>query len=691
MKTMKDRLVASQIGFRPGGEMVFLAAAEDEEAPSPELEVLDAAGSLLGSFPMEPWGTAWGERWFRCSTQAPLSPGEYACRLKGSNHSRGFAVEEGILWKQTLVLTSVAQLEEKKGTKMGWQDCGSDLRAVEGHAIQLMGLTESLEVFRGALTPEEEALFQEHIQRGADYLALCQREDGSFVNEYYSEHGYSSITLCALAVLALTQAYESSRRVSYLDAAKKGWTYLAGRQSYSREERLSEIRETRALFGKYAPWLPPQELRCRDKLLLLRCGAALYKSTNDVQYKQAALSLGKDVCEHHQFLDASRFSHHICGNFYAWKGQDVFQRAWEHCGWGYNCGAILPDDISGLVQLMELFPEAEEYPALRAALRRYAYGYVKPACACSPFSIYPLAMLENGEILFFGPAWHGFSGMYGLAAKNSMLLARFFEDPELEAIAEANLQFVVGCNPARDKDTSGVSFINGVGWHYLSSWTGIPGSISNGVSASEQFEMPHADDVEDAPRYLTAEDWIVHNGGWLSGLAAVEAPVKLKVKTMLQGRPVEAQVEVKGTTYRTNGRGVLSLSFPPPGGVVPVTLRYENREETVLKTLVAGHETVLVFDFAQYLELSLEAKPKERKCSLTLRQRGENKERVTLRLAAGGIAVEETKRALMLAEEARVEIPYEKGPEDHAPCSLFVEAEGRFAYAVCELSWLQEE
>lgn len=669
--------------------MVFLAGRrEDKDAPL-VLEILQNKKVVVRQT-MTLWGEKWGETYYLAQLEKSLPEGTYFCRLQGSRLQTPFQVEPGIFRKKTLMLTSVCQLEMKKGDKMGWQDCGSDLRAVEGHAVQLLGLVESFQAFEKEFTDRQRKQFLEHIVRGADYLVLCQRKDGSFVNEYYAEHSHISFTLCALAVLALTAAYEVSRNVAYLDHGKLGWKYLAPYESYPGSERLCELKETRALFGKYAPWTPPEGLRCRDLLLKIRCGAALYRSTNDVQYKKPALQWAKEVCEKFQFLDTGRFQGSFWGNFFAWRGETAFQRAWEHCGWGYGCGAVLPDDVSGILELLELFPE-EEWLSFRYALRQYAYGFLKPACSQSPFGIYPIAVLENGEILFFGPAWHGFNGMYGMIARNAALLARYFEDPQLENIALDQLQFVAGRNPSQWEDLHGLSFINGVGERHLHSWTDIPGSISNGISASSQFCMPHADDISDGPWHVTAEDWIVHNGGWLCGLAALEVPGKLKIKTLCDGRPVEASVQLQGNTYQTNSRGVLLLQFAPPGKTVTVDLIYQGRKRTVSKNIVAGHETVLVCDFKEMLTLSLTALPQEKICRLQLVRQGEGTGEVRILLFSKGVKLQSAQEVITLQQKASMDIPYQKSPEDPTPCYLYAQAESQLAFSACEIDWLQEE
>ena len=93
----------------------------------------------------------------------------------------------------------------------------------------------------------------------------------------------------------------------------------------------------------------------------------------------------------------------LYGDCLAWPVTGVHQRAWEHAGWGFHCGSVLPDDVSGLLNLIELSPADPDEPIWRAVVHAYAYGYLLPACALTPFGIYPLGDCE-GETRFFGPS-----------------------------------------------------------------------------------------------------------------------------------------------------------------------------------------------------------------------------------------------------------------------------------------------
>ncbi|MDP9168728.1 MAG: hypothetical protein M3O32_22140, partial [Actinomycetota bacterium] len=301
------------------------------------------------------------------------------------------------------------------------------------------------------------------------------------------------------------------------------------------------------------------------------------------------------------------------GDFRAWPHADIHQRGWEHAGWGYNCGAVLPDDISGFVSLLQLFPDHSDVPIWRAVLHRYAYGHLTYVTSLSAFGIYPLGNCE-GELRFFGPSWHGFNGMYAQIARSCMLLARHLHDPHFEVLAQRNLQWIAGANAGTegpDGTYTGVSWLSGIGAASQRAWSGIPGSIGNGFCANPQFRLVHLDDVVDAPLYSNREDWLVHNGSWLSGLAETSTRPRMKVKVQDGGLPVRAHLTLTfGEQLHdatTNARGVAIFTDLPRlhDGALDVEAASGFTQRTVHP--VSGDNLEIVIDFAETLHASWHA------------------------------------------------------------------------------------
>jgi len=560
-------LLVTQLGYGPGDPKRFVVRAAADVVADPVVRCLRTAG---GEHPVrlgervELWGMSLWPGWL-----GELPAGRYVLEADGSGRSQEFAIEEGVLADRTLEPT-IAALEARIGGKLGWQDCAFDGRGLESHAIVVLGLVDAL-----ALMPRiPEALrsrMRTQLRHGADYLRACQRPDGSFMNEYYIGRDLTVWTLVGLATSALARTAGLLSSGADLDAAKRGWDWMRANAEHG-DDTLDELESTRRIFGQYAPWTPPSAPRARDVLLQLRVATDLYRHTNDLTYGEAARDLARTLRRDYQVLGAGGYR----GHFRAWPGEQVRQPGWEHAGWGYDCGAVLPDDVSGIVDLLELFPDSPDAPLWRATLWDYAAGYLIPATAGTPFGIYPVTESE-GRLRYFGPAWHGFNGMYGQVARIAALLARVFAEPRLERIAHDNLQWIAGVNVGAETAAGvfrGLSWFHEIGETSADAWSGIPGSIGNGFSASAQFALEHLDDLEDAPRHPTNEDWLVHTGSWLSGLAHVSAPAGLKVRVTRGGAGERAEIRVAcgelTQVLSTDARGIALLSGLPPmaGGTV---------------------------------------------------------------------------------------------------------------------------
>jgi hypothetical protein len=386
------------------------------------------------------------------------------------------------------------------------------------------------------------------------------------MNELYIARERTTWTLCALACVALARAADAISAGDLLEHAKRAWTWAAGHGSAA--DRTTDLQTTRRIFGQYEPWIPPDAPRGRDVLLLLRAATELYRHTNDLTYVEAAAELAATIDEDYQCRSPTQPSG-LHGDFWAWPATAIHQRAWEHAGWDYNCGAVLPDDVSGFLALLELVPEHPDVPRWRAVVHHYGYGHLLPASRLSPFGIHPLGNCE-GEVRFFGPSWHGFNGVYGQMARTCMLLARHFGDPRFEELAQRNLQWIAGANAGTDVGDGtrqGLSWISGIGARSTQVWSGIPGSVGNGFCANPQFRLRHLDDAVDAPAHANDEDWLVHNGSWLSGLAETSTRPRVKVRVRDGGAVVPATVTLtlgedvfEGVT---NSRGVVVLNDLP--------------------------------------------------------------------------------------------------------------------------------
>jgi hypothetical protein len=691
-------IIISQIGYRSRDpKLAFLQARDFHELAdiSPQIRKAGSGPVVLCTGPPVYWGMKWERHYWTVDFSALQAEGSYILELPELTlESAPFKIGEDIYFQETFALTSVDQLEQRQKGKLGWQDCGSDMRAVEPNAVQLIGLLDGYEAFSARLDARLRSRLLAQIEHGATYLIACQRENGSFMSEYYLAREKTKLPLVLLATVALARTAEITNKVKYLEAARRGWEWCLTKKGYSHEEVLDEIEETRKIFGKYRPWKPPPSLRARDRLLFVWAAVELYRNTNDLRYKDSAVRFARNVCTRLQFLDYREYPSGIYGNFLAWEEDTAHQKSWEHVGWGYNCGSVMPEEISGLVSLLSLFPRHRDWLRWRYALVQLVRGYVKPTAALTPMGIYPLGMFD-GEIRFFGPSWHGFSGMYGRIAKILMLLARLLRDPELERLAVNNLQWICGLNVGRSGENgahTAVCLINGIGANSVEPWTGIPGSIVNGFCANPQFKLAHLDECADLPAHLSLEDWILYNGQWLSGISEVDKPCSLLVKTQYRGKAVKSELrfQADGNVHQTDSRGLFKVEALPAFCGEQIQLQWEQARIEVPLVLVSGFRNEVIVDFSDHLAIRIEVDAARNRLLAKLSNDGVDCARVRLSVRCVGVNPKKngTRLRLRPGREATVRFGY-RLEAGRVPRYANVQATSQHSWAEGELCWIQ--
>lgn len=664
-------ILEAQVGYKPQeSKRAFIVSTNPTTYSLGTFQLRDAAThATVFTGAVTYWGQQWGEAYWTMDFSSFETAGTYYLDVPSlSKQSDPFVLANDLFRTQTLLKTSVGQLEPRILGRLGWRDAaGTDWRAVEGHATQLYGLVDAYEAFGDTLSATDDQRFRDQLKHGADYLLELQKPNGSFGSEYYDFPDLVTWHKSMLATVALARVHRIIDDAGYLGAAEAGWDWALSRPEFTALETAAEIADTRMVYGQRSPWLPPKELRTRDKLLLVWGGTELYEATADPAYKTVAVTYAGQVSAN-QFLDYTKAVDGAYGNFYAWPGEEIFQKSWEHGAWEYNNGAVLPDHIVGLVRLVELFPDHPDWLKWRYVLEVYKDNFLKKTKDLSPFGIYPLGMYDR-EIRFFGPTWHGTNGMYGNIAKNAILLAQIFDDVELQEIADANMQWVGGLNVGTmlGGERTSVSMIDSVGTHSYPSWSGIDGSISNGLSATPQFSLDYPEALADRPVTFTHEDWIVHTGGWLSGLSEVESPPVVNVVTRNAGAAVSAAVTVDldtTSTYSTNAAGELTVSTLPRGRTGTISATYGGRTITRDLSTIAGDDRTVAFDFADSLAVDVVANAATGSGTVSVTNHGSAAAAVSVSLAAVGATVSSGSFAGTVGSGATSTFPFTFADDD---------------------------
>jgi hypothetical protein len=189
--------------------------------------------------------------------------------------------------------------------------------------------------------------------------------------------------------------------------------------------------------------------------------------------------------------------------------------------------------LFGLCDLVELFPRHASAAAWRQAIRLYARDYLAAMSERNGFGIVPFGFFKKEDpggnrrigdcwYRYFMPPkdwWVGINANLASAGIGLCRAADVLEEPALRAIAQRQLDWILGCNPF------GASTVEGVGYNQpppFVNWTEfrpatprLPGAVMNGLGGAD-------DDQPDKGKgsYHVSEYWtpMVSYTVWLMAL-----------------------------------------------------------------------------------------------------------------------------------------------------------------------------
>jgi hypothetical protein len=464
----------------------------------------------------------------------------------------GLRVAPDVLWEETYYWATVDMLRKRSYfTKVGsgWQDAGALWVESPAQSAMVMCLGDVAQVQRGGDNDYLQQLYTQLVV-GADYLVLTARKSselgnppGSMVHDVIGHEEYALPNDTVKAVVALYKAAAAlpatfaDQKRSYLEVADRGLDYLLrvarpiGDQGLARRQRG---------LADDAP-IPGDEWPTRD--LNFFCWACLekYKQSGEDRYKQLSIDYARQINQR-QITEAGAENGYY-GHFIEYPGAPHSQKSWTHSilatgekRFGTDIGALFPNYLVPLCELLELFPDHAEAPVWKATLRQFTEGFLIPTCKLNPFYLVPLGVFgEEGPLWFVGP-FHGTNSIYGYTAALACRLYRLFGHEELRHIAAGNLQWIAGLNAGITNENiaegsviyttevpEGIawpaSMICRVGQRWAGTWFQTKGVVCNGFSVGEQFKMEIMPTrAVDAPSSFTDEDWIPHSAGFITGL-----------------------------------------------------------------------------------------------------------------------------------------------------------------------------
>jgi len=396
--------------------------------------------------------------------------------------------------------------------------------------------------------------FKERIYKqitvGADYLIMTQKKaqelgfpEGSLSHDMLG-HEKDIIPADAIkAVVALSRAARflpetfSSKKTAYQQSADSAFNWLTAKAKPMGD--YGYVKMQRGIPNDTK--IPNDEWLTRDLLMLCQASLELYKSGNK-EAKPLALDYARKVLKRQITKEDARNGYY--GHFQEFDSLKHAEPSWIHgivpsekgVQFGADMGGIHPNYLLPVLELLRLFPEAEDAANWRKCLTDFTYGYLIPGCEANPFYLVPQGIFDGEGPIWFCGTFHGTNAIYGYTAALALELEKLLNEPKLKEIAYGNLQWLAGLNGGitcenlkqgcvifstdiPEGAALPASMMCGVGNRWAGTWFQTRGVICNGFSTGKQFVYDtEPKKANDGPFSMTDEDWIPHSAAWLTGL-----------------------------------------------------------------------------------------------------------------------------------------------------------------------------
>lgn len=717
-------LLNSQVGYETHAAKKAYIRAPGETAFSPASFAVRRfdTGEPVYEGRIRELGAYWESSWWELDFSDFREAGRYVVTVGEDRDlliSTAFEIGDSLLVNETLLDTSLNQLDLRRSPgKMGWRDSSTDeLRELHAQVMTVHTMLDILETEESWLSPYNRARVLDNIAFGLQYILAAQERtddpltDGRFIHDLYpsqfSAHELRTWFDMTYAMSALARAYPvlqttDAPLAQQVKAAFDLSFDLCVRRPYYLPEELdvegaggrerAEAAIRQLYYLREMNWTFDYSLRTRDKLMFLTACTYMAKADSDPKYLEQAKVLAREVSAQ-QYTDYQNPIDGAYGCFYEFENnREAMMLEWIQST-NLLLGNQTPTDLQPFMDLLELAPGDPDAAMWYNTLQIYVDGYVKPTAQLTPLGIYPVAAYNNDSqrgIRFFQALSHGASSHFGFMGRNLQKLAGFFGDAELQKLAENNVQFQAGLNPgfptgADQTAWKSYSLLYLVGSRYFKgNFNGgayVPpiGSGFNGFSASPQFSVGIVDQYPDLPlgilddngQYQFNEDYIPHGMGYASGIAAVESPAQVTVRTQAAGQPVQATIRFSGAaegTVQADETGTALLTGLPRAGQLTLEITYGQQTARRELALTAGQSRPVTVDFSEDVQAVLtvpESLSGEGTGTLSLTNRGPAALTASVAISADGAAVGETPAAVALqpGETVTLELTLTAGDE----------------------------
>jgi hypothetical protein len=227
--------------------------------------------------------------------------------------------------------------------------------------------------------------------------------------------------------------------------------------------------------------------------IAIMAGSRLYELTKSNNIKNQIIGFADSLLAFQQTVPM-KWSTPLTGFFYQNKGSDRL--------FGSSMDFSVASPITGLVELCKLFPGDKKYPLWFKSVQLQA-NFIKDIAQFTapyymiPSNVYKIGTAEDAQILNgvkmddnhylrMFPVWttgRGNNGTIlaygiGLAAANQLL-----KDPEMQSIAQSQLEWVVGKNPFNQSE------MFGEGYNFSTQYAAFPGDVTGGLPVGIETKL----------------------------------------------------------------------------------------------------------------------------------------------------------------------------------------------------------
>ncbi|HCU21109.1 MAG TPA: hypothetical protein DF818_17895 [Bacteroidales bacterium] len=220
----------------------------------------------------------------------------------------------------------------------------------------------------------------------------------------------------------------------------------------------------------------------------MQASLEMYRTTSEEKYKSFAIAQAAQLKK----LQVAGLTSEISGFFRtSLSNEEPYKNIWEGC-----------QEIISLCDMLKIFPDHKDATAWKQIVSNYADKYLSVISGRNSFGIVPFGLYtkqDPGGNRKAGPYWYryfmqpelswwvGINSNLASAGVGLLKASQVLDDPELKALAQKQLDWIVGNNPFNS------STVVGVGYNHPKHFPGstfypttpvIPGAVLNGLGGS---------------------------------------------------------------------------------------------------------------------------------------------------------------------------------------------------------------